>query len=124
MSIALLLAGALVVQAPAQPRADSSLVEVAYNDMAAGQSEAAVDRILRADPRHADHPARLINLGIAHARMGEIEKARTLFERASSRDRYRLETASGEWLDSRDLARQALAMLDRGDFSSTQFAAR
>ena len=43
---------------------------------------------------------------------------------AAVAERFRLETASGDWMDSRDLARQAIAMLDSGAFSRTQFAAR
>jgi hypothetical protein len=64
-------------------------------------------------------------LGIAYARVGRTAEARAAFEAAASSDeRFRLETASGEWMDSRDLARRALAMLDKGELSSTQFAAR
>ena len=35
---------------------------------------------------------------------------------ARNQQRYRLETAQGDWMDSRNLARRALAMLDRGEF--------
>jgi Tfp pilus assembly protein PilF len=122
MSIAMILASALVVQAPA---ANEAAVEVAYPEMRAGRSAAAINKIEHADARDANHPARLINLGIAYARVGQTDKAREAFEQAAtSEDRYRLETASGEWLDSRDLAREALAMLERGDFSTPRFAAR
>ncbi len=120
MSIAALIASALVVQAPVPAQG----IEVAYVDMTAGRSEAAIERIERADARDASHPARLINLGIAHARMGELRDARALFEQAASAERFRLETASGQWVDSRDLARQAIAMLDSGAFGQPQFASR
>ncbi len=100
MSIALILASALVVQAPAT---NETVVEVAYPEMRAGHSIAAIDKIEHADAREADHPARLINLGIAFARLGQADKARAIFEEAATHaDRYRLETATGEWVDSRN----------------------
>ena len=122
MSIATILASALVVQAPG---AGDGAVEVAYREMVEGRSPAAIRRIEQADARDADHPARLINLGIAHARIGEEAKARELFDAAaSSIERYWVETATGEWVDVRDLARKAIAMLDGGEFAGAQFASR
>lgn len=122
MSIALVLASALAAQAPV---VGDSTVEAAYPEMRDGRSVAAIRKIEDADARDADHPARLINLGVAHARMGDVEQARTLFESAaSSTDRVWLETASGDWIDSRDLARKAIAMLDRDEFSQARFASR
>ena len=121
MSIAMILASALVVQAPAPGDA----VEVAYPEMVAGRSTAAIDKIERANPRDAGHPARLINLGIAQARLGNEDEARKLFaEAAACNERYWLETASGEWVDARTLARDALARLDRGEFAATTLASR
>ena len=122
MSIAVILASALVVQAPAP---GEGAVEVAYAEMVEGRTAAAISKIEQADARDAAHPARLINLGIAHARMGDESKARALLaEAAACPDRYWLETATGEWVDARDIARKAIAMLDRGEFAGTQFAAR
>jgi hypothetical protein len=121
MSIAMILASALVVQAPAPGDA----VEVAYPEMVAGRSTAAIDKIERASPRDSGHPARLINLGIAQARLGNEDEARKLFaEAASCNERYWLETAAGEWVDARTLARDALARLDRGEFTATTLASR
>ena len=120
MSIATLIASALLAQAPIPAGA----VDVAYVEMAAGKSEAAIDRLGNADARDASHPARLINLGIAHARMGQVHEARALFEQAATAERFRLETATGTWVDSRDLARQAIAMLDKGELSQPRFASR
>lgn len=63
-------------------------------------------------------PALLINLGIAQAQSGQEEQARVSFEAAlAAREVVDLETANGRFTDSRRLARQAIAMLDRGDFS-------
>ena len=113
--IALLLAAALASQPAAQG--------VAFEQLAEGRDAAAITMIEGQDAGSAD-PARLINLGIAYARSGEAEKARALFEAAYyARDRVELETATGEWVDSRMLAKEALAMLDRGQFARTsQFA--
>ena len=62
-------------------------------------------------------PAVLINLGIAYAQQGDDAKARALFDAAmTSDDVIELETASGATVDSRKLARRAIAMLDRGEF--------
>ena len=121
MTIALLLASALAAQTPA----GDATVEAAYAEMAGGRSVAAIEKLEGADTEEASHPARLINLAIAHARIGETETARTLLEDAAGRtDRLWLETASGQWADSRAIARKALAMLERGAFDSAQLAAR
>ena len=70
------------------------------------------------DELAADDPARLINHGIALARTGNYEAARADFAAAANaRDSVELETADGKWVDSRRLARKALAMLDKGEFA-------
>lgn len=71
-------------------------------------------------------PAALINLGVASARSGDEETAQKLFMAvARSHDRFELETVSGEWRDSRVLARRGLAMLDDGTFErSSRVAVR
>ena len=121
MSIAMILASTLIVQAPVSGDA----IEVAYPEMMQGRTAAAINKIEGADERDARHPARLINLGIAHARAGNDEKARKLFAQAAgNNERYWLETAGGEWADAREIARHALAKLERGEFAGAQFAAR
>ena len=45
------------------------------------------------------------------------------FERAAYAERYELETANGQWVDSRVLARQALARLDRSALESRMASA-
>lgn len=120
MSLTLILAAAI-----ASPGA-ADAVDVAYAELARGKNQAAIVRIEANDDLPADDHARLINLGIAHAREGRVEEARALF-RAALRDgeKVQLETADGDWLNSRALARQALQMLERGEFgSASQFAAR
>ncbi len=114
MMIALLLAAA------AAPVA----TDVGYQMLVDGRNAAAISAI-EADSKATADPARLLNLGIAYARRGEDAKARALFELAyRARDRVELETATGEWVDSRTLARQALAMLDGGSFVSAGRVAR
>ena len=98
--------------------------DVAYDELVAGQNDAAIVVIGEAAIR-TDDPARLINLGIAHARIGDRQKARALFARAYySREWVELQTATGTWVDSRILARQALAMLNGGAFGSVATLAR
>lgn len=113
--IAVLLAASLASQLPP--------VEAGYEHLAAGRDAAAIG-IIEQTLVQADEPAKLINLGIAYARQGDAAQARALFQAAHrSRERVELETATGEWVDSRALARQALAMLDSGVFGRAgQFA--
>ena len=115
-----IFAALVLAQAPA------AVPDVAYAELAAGRNEAANERIENNPALEADDPARLINLGIAHAREGRDQAARAMFRAAvRARESVRLETASGQWVDSRDLARTALAMLDQGAFSApAAFAAR
>lgn len=91
-----------------------------------GRDTAAIAAIMNNDSVENDDPARLINLGIAYARQGDATLARQLFEGVrDNRNRVELETARGEWVDSRRLASQALAMLERGEFApGSRMAAR
>jgi hypothetical protein len=117
------LAQAIVILAMAQaPVADN----FGHKALVDGRDTAAIAAIMDNDRIANDDPARLINLGIAYARKGDETLARQLFEAArDNRSRVELETAEGEWVDSRRLARQALAMLERGEFAeSARIAAR
>ena len=119
MLISNVLAMALAAQGPA---AES---QVAYDLLVDGRNEAAIVQIEQNDALEANDPARLINLGIAYAREGRTADARAMFEAAMrSEERASLETADGEWKDSRHLARKAIRMLDQGKLSSTRIAAR
>ena len=121
---ATLLLSALVVAAqltstPGAEPPTSETREVAYEDIAAGRTDQAIQAIearLQADPRD---PALLINLGAAYARKGDTERAAKAFQAAiDSHTRYDLELADGTWLDSRQAARRALETLQH----SAQFA--
>ena len=108
------LAGLVLAQASA------TLPEVGYEELSEGRNQAAIAEIELNSQLDADDPARLINLGIAHAREGRADLARAMFRAALRADTpLRLETATGDWVDSRTLARQALTMLDRGEFAAT-----
>lgn len=108
--IAFLLAAAAAAAGPAAPA-------VAFDRLIEGRNAVAIAELETAAATDED-PARLINLGIAYARHGDTAKARSLFEAAlASRDWVELETSTGAWIDSRTLARRALAMLDEGAFT-------
>ncbi|MDP3906416.1 tetratricopeptide repeat protein [Novosphingobium sp.] len=90
-------------------------VDVGYSELAAGQPQAAIERIQANRELDANDPAALINLGAAHARMGEVADARAFLSAAiASPDRYDLELADGRWMDSRRAARMAMGMLQEG----------
>ncbi len=116
---ALLLVGA---EAPAPDRApltDQSDV-LGSASLAKGEAATAITALERAVDTQPDDPALLINLGIAYAQNGEEAAARAMFERALiSSDPVELETADGTATDSRRVARRAIKMLARGEFSQT-----
>lgn len=106
-----ILAVLMMGQAPA------AAAEVGYQELRDGRNEAAIQTISLREAMEADDPARMINLGIAYARQGDSKTARNLFQAAANSDnRMDLETADGQWRDSRYIARKAMAMLDRGEF--------
>lgn len=113
------IALALLVQGPVEAAApDQEAVEVGYEELVANDNLAARKVIESAADEGRTDPAQLINHGIALARTGDYDGARAAFETAAqARDSVELETAEGKWVDSRRLARKALAMLDRGDFA-------
>lgn len=92
--------------------------DIGYEELAAGQDRAALEAIENCRNLPADDPARQINHAIALARLGEYDAARQSFAAAArNADRLELETATGNWIDSRVLARRGLAMLDDGQFA-------
>lgn len=106
----------LAASLAAQPVA----TDVGYAQLLAGDDNAAITVINR-QPESDDDPARLINLGVAYARMGDAARARAMFRVAhTAPERVVLETAAGEWVYSRVLARRGLAMLDSGEFAGVE----
>ena len=113
---------ALFAQAPV---ADGAVDAVAYDSLVEGRNAAAIAELELAEAQNQDDPARLINLGVAYANQGMEAKARAMFEAAMrGDDRMSLETANGEWKDSRHLAREALRLLEKGQFRTERMAAR
>lgn len=90
---------------------------LAAEALADGRAMQAIAQLEAELERHPQDPALLINLGIAQAQAGLDERARASFESAmGAREVVDLETANGGTIDSRRLARRAIAMLDRGEF--------
>lgn len=113
-----MVAFGLSLMAPAYAQQiEASDEGLASETLADGQSLRAISMLEAELAQHPGDPALLINLGIAHAQRGNDAEARTSFEAAlASRNVIELETADGRTTDSRRLARQAIAMLDRGEF--------
>ena len=84
--------------------------DVAYEELVGGDNAAAIAALEDALAENPADPAILINLGTAHARMGNYERAEFYFNAARESDvQYDLELAGGRWLDSRDAATLALS---------------
>ena len=113
------LAGAQTNTDDARAIADAG-ADLAAELIMTGQKRAAIERLelqRKAEPGDA---AVLINLGIAYAQMGYDDMARSTFKTAmTARKVEDLATADGRTMDSRRLAREALQMLDRGEFVSS-----
>ncbi|WP_240624669.1 tetratricopeptide repeat protein [Aurantiacibacter odishensis] len=110
------LAFLMLVQAGPTAATTPSEIEtrdVAYETLASGEARAAIERLEAARAENPGDPALLINLGAAYAAVGEYRMAEQAYREAiASNDRYDLELASGEWVDSRQAARLALLSLD------------
>ena len=116
MAIATLFAGLLVAGATLAPQADGMAVD-------SGEPVTSGDEIEVAAVLDSGDPVQLLNRGVDLARQGETDRARAMFTRvADNRMRYQMETANGDWADSRNLARKALGMLDRGEFVPSRVA--
>lgn len=116
MSLTALIASALVGQAAlipaAEPVAAGPLSEVAYSELASGQSEAALRKLKASGAKQSVDPAVLINLGAAYAATGQSAKAINAYRAAiACRERYDLQLSDGTWMDSRLAARTALKRL-------------
>lgn len=104
-------ADTLVVPAPPVDR-----IDVAYDDLAAGHARRAIQRIETGGMARDGDPSALINMGSAHAMLGEESRASALYRAAvASTVQYDLQLADGTWLDSRRAARLALSKLAKGE---------
>lgn len=117
MSLIPFLAAAVMVGQPITsiPGPDIRITElrdVAYEELATGQTEAALDVIQAELTARPGDPALLINLGSTYLRLGRVAEAQAAFTAAeASSTRYDLELADGRWVDSRRAARLAQADL-------------
>jgi len=113
-----LVAAAPLADAPAaRLQSDAPGGELAAQTLAAGREDEALAVLQRAAAADPHDPAVLINLGIAYAHKGEDAKARAAFESAlTCHEVIELDTANGDVIDSRRLARKAIRMLERGAF--------
>ena len=92
--------------------------DAAYDQLASGETQAAITRLEAALAENPGDPALLINLGSAYAETGDLNRAAAAYQAAAnSEDRYRLELADGQWVDSRTAARRALQTLETRGFA-------
>ncbi len=124
MKLPIIIALAALTASPALARdlsTDTAMrtFPVAYEAMAAGQTNAAIAHLETTKDLGAHDPSRLINLGTAYARMGRISDARAAYQAAiRSHTRYDLELANGQMMDSRGAARLALRSLSDRQMAS------
>ena len=111
-------AAAPVFAQSAQPSGEGPNDEgLASASLADGEAYKAIQKLEAEIKAYPNDPALRINLGIAHAQAGNEAEARVQFDAAmASREVLELDTADGRTTDSRKLARQAIAMLERGEF--------
>ena len=84
--------------------------DVAFGELTEGDPQVALAQLEAALADNPGDPAILINLGAAHARLGNFERAEFFYRAArESTEQYELELADGRWLDSREAATLALA---------------
>lgn len=124
MSLSALAAAVLLGQSAfslGADRAAPDVADVAYTELSAGMSQAAVRKLEASGAAQSDDPATLINLGAAYAREGMSAQALNAYRAAVATPvRYDLQLADGSWVDSRFAARQAL----KGMLATTSLAAR
>jgi Flp pilus assembly protein TadD len=115
MSVFALLAVLAAQSATSLPGPDIELTEqkqVAYEALAEGNVDGALEHLEARRIEDPQDPALLINLGASYARLGRDGEAAAAYQAAmDSQTRYRLELADGRWLDSRRAARMALSTL-------------
>jgi tetratricopeptide (TPR) repeat protein len=118
-AIAMIVAAPLTGPAAAPMPASLEANDPVIQPMAGERSDEALAKLAHASAAKPHDAALLINLGIAYAQRGEEAKARAAFEQAAAcHEVIELTTADGSETDSRRLARKALKMLARGEFTA------
>ena len=116
-----LMAAAQLTSTPGAEPPTVEQREVAYDALAAGRADDAIQAIEAQLASEPDDPALLINLGAAYARKGDTARAAEAFQAAIDSDtRYELELADGSWTDSRHAARRAMASLRRSQLAALE----
>lgn len=119
-ALALTLGASAQLSAPAYPALMSGIEwqgELAVGPLMARRNDEAIRLLEQARLENPNDPAILINLGIAHAQIGQDDEARALFSSVlGMRAAMDLATSGGRVADSRQLARRAMRMLDHGEF--------
>ncbi len=124
-----LAALALTLGVSAQPEAAPTQgiewpSDLAVAPLMARRTQEAIAILERSHLSDPEDPAVLINLGIAYAQTGKEAEARALFDAAlTKRAAFDLAISSGQVTDSRQLARRAIRMLERGEFRTAAPAA-
>ncbi|MFC4292836.1 hypothetical protein ACFOWX_10470 [Sphingorhabdus arenilitoris] len=114
----ILLMGLLAVTISGSAMANETSGEVGYergslgyDALLAGENNKALKQILASDVEMTD-PAKLINLGVAYARVGQTAKAEAAFQAAlDCRNHGDLELADGRIMNSRTAAALSLKNL-------------
>lgn len=106
---------AMMLQAISVPGFDEPVyaeTDVGFEELTQGRAADAIETIRANDELAADDPSALINLGTAHKRMGQNEKAMEYYLAAANSDRrYELELSDGRWMDSKRAATLAIRSL-------------
>ena len=87
---------------------------IGYEALMRGDNERAVFQIMANEQVSSGDPAKLLNLGLAYARMGHTDDAAKMFKAVlESRDSVDLVLADGSVMNSKVAARKAYASLQR-----------
>ena len=91
--------------------------DIGYSQLIAGDDSSALEVIENCEKLPENDPARQINHAVALARVGDLDAARDRFAAAArNAERLELQTSTGDWVDSKVLARRGLTMIAAGEF--------
>lgn len=117
----LCVVGSMALLSAAAAAAESNNAEIGYERGALGfealmanDNETALRQIQSAKNVPHNDPARLINLGRAHARLGNVMQAQQAFEAAANcREHFDIVLSNGKVMNSRKAAMLSLQSLKR-----------
>jgi len=112
------VAGAISVATQAQPGAVDEISyprgSIGYEALMSGDNQRAISQIMASEQVSKHDPAKLLNLGRAYARIGQIEQAEGYFKAVmQARDSVDLVLADGRVMNSKVVAREAFANLQK-----------